>query len=82
LEVHSEAFAGAEEFATPLTKEEVLDLPETSEVLDILLQFMWRQKLPDLQPLEIEVLAPLSEAVAKYQVFSAMQACEQEMRYE
>jgi hypothetical protein len=79
LEVHSEAFASAEGF--PVSETEEIHFTETSEVLDLLLQFMSRQKPPDLTSLKFETLASLSEAVEKYQVFSAMTACEMNMKY-
>jgi hypothetical protein len=48
-------------------------------VLDILLQFMALQRPPDLEEISFEILAPLAEAVAKYEVFCAMPACETQM---
>jgi hypothetical protein len=60
--------------------EEIIDLSEHSEVLDLLLQFMSLQRPPDVRSLDFSVLAPLAEAVEKYEVFSAMTACETNMK--
>jgi hypothetical protein len=73
LEAHSGAFAGAEAFVSKPGEE--TELPESSEVLEILLQFMSLQHPPDLRGLQFPVLMQLAEAVEKYQVFSAMFAC-------
>src|ERR1700722_7748384 len=78
LEVHSAAFAGAEGFA--LLAEDVVDLAETSDVLDILLQFMSTQRPPSLRSLPFSVMNPLAEAVEKYEVVHAMDACETRMK--
>jgi len=73
------AFAGAEGYA--LLAKDVVDLEEKSDVLEILLQFMSRQKAPTIILLDFAVLNRLAEAVAKYEVFSAMEASESAMRY-
>ena len=72
-------FEGAKDFATDSTHS--VDLEESSEVLDLLLQFMWRQTQPDLTSVNFEILAPLSEAAEKYEVFAAIPACKTGMRY-
>jgi len=90
LEVHSEIFATAESISAtagpisdlPVNKEiEVVQLSETSTVLDLLLQFMYRQPQPDLSHLPFETLADLVKAVEKYEIFSAMFNCKSAMRY-
>jgi len=73
------AFAGAEGF-TSFT-EDVVDLTETSDVLDILLQFMLHQRPPTLTSLDFTVLNSFAEAVEKYEVFSAMATTEICMKY-
>jgi hypothetical protein len=78
IEVYSGAFAGADQFASSPT--ELVELTETSEVLEALLGLMSLQRRPDLTDLPFEVMAPLAEAVEKYQVFSAMPICEMSMR--
>lgn len=78
LEVHSTVFADAEAFAT--ASMDPVDLEETSEVLDILLQFMSRQTQPDLTSLDFDILVSLSEAAEKYEVFAAIPACKIRMK--
>jgi hypothetical protein len=55
-------------------------LPETSAVLDLLFQFCYPERRPDLEMLEFAILAQLSEAVEKYIVFSALYVCKVAMR--
>ena len=76
LEVHSEGFAGAEAISNqcPSVNEVVL-LTETSDVLDLLLQFMYRQPQPDLKDVDFDILAGVAEAAEKYQVFAAISWC-------
>ena len=81
LAVHSDVFAAAETISQPVAEEvEVVQLSETSSVLDLLLQFMNRQSQPDLRNVPFEILADLSNTVDKYEVFSAMTKCEMAMR--
>ena len=47
----------------------------TSAVLDLLLQYMYRQPQPDLKKVDFETLAGVSEAAEKYQVFAAISWC-------
>ena len=77
LEAYSEGFVGP-----PGTngKREVVELPETSEVLELLLQFMRKQRQPDIKEVPFHVLAGLAEAAEKYEVYSAMQPCHIYMR--
>jgi hypothetical protein len=80
LEAHSVAFAGGEAFAS--VADEVVNLTETSEVVDLLLQLMSLQKQPNLMTLGLEfsVLAQLADAIEKYEVVSAMNICDMAMR--
>jgi hypothetical protein len=82
LKVHSDVFAAAETISQPVAGEEVevLQLSETSSVLDLLLQFMYRQPQPDLHIIPFEILADLSKTVDKYEVFSTMTKCDIAMR--
>jgi len=41
-------------------------------VLDLLLQYMHRQRQPDLGDVDFQTLAELAEAAEKYEVYSAM----------
>jgi len=77
LEAHSEAFPSPD-IVKP-DANEVVALSETSQVLELLLQYMRRQRQPDIESIEFDVLAPLAEAVEKYQVFSATEVCKANM---
>jgi len=50
-------------------------------VLDLLLQYMHRQRQPDLTDVEFPILADLAEAAEKYEVYSAMTICNVHMRF-
>ncbi|KAJ7434053.1 hypothetical protein B0H11DRAFT_741282 [Mycena galericulata] len=80
LEVHSVVFAGAESATLPENDDEIVRLPETSEVLDLLFQFMYPQPQPDLTALEFQTFADLAEAAEKYMVFSALTLCHMKMK--
>ena len=77
LEAYSEGFVGPPGING---KREVVELPETSEVLELLLQFMRKQRQPDIKEVPFHVLAGLAEAAEKYEVYSAMQPCHIYMR--
>jgi hypothetical protein len=74
LEMHSEGFAAAGECTIPASSE-ALDLPETAAVLELLLQYMYRQPQPDLTQVKFVDLSDLAEAAEKYQVYPAMEIC-------
>jgi hypothetical protein len=57
------------------TFDEVVQLPESSEILELLFQFIYPQRYPDLGSIEFDVLGKLTEAAEKYQVYSAMNLC-------
>ncbi|KII94573.1 hypothetical protein PLICRDRAFT_120619 [Plicaturopsis crispa FD-325 SS-3] len=78
LETYSPAFAGAGAF--PATGLEDIALPESSAVLELMLQYVYLQLQPDLSHTEFEVLAGLAEAVEKYEIYSAMEVCKMHMR--
>ncbi|KAJ7026037.1 hypothetical protein C8F04DRAFT_878741, partial [Mycena alexandri] len=54
--------------------DDVIVLSETSAVLDVLFQYMYRQQQPNLQLVEFLVFAGLAEAAEKYVVYSALPA--------
>lgn len=54
-------------------------MKESSEVVLLLLQFMHRQRQPEMSNLPFEVFAELADAVEKYVVFSAMGVCKKKM---
>jgi hypothetical protein len=59
---------------------EVVTLPESSEVLALLLQYMHHQRQPDSSKFQFKVLSGLAEAVEKYMIFSAMEVCNIRMK--
>ena len=73
LEAHSGAFAASAE-------DDPFVLTEPSEVVDLLLQLMSLQDPPDLESLEFQTLALLTEAVKKYDVFHYKTMCEMLMQ--
>jgi hypothetical protein len=56
-------------------------LPETSAVLDLLFQFCYPERRPDLEMLEFDILVKLASAVETYRVFSAIDVCKVTMKY-
>jgi hypothetical protein len=70
---------GAGGFAPPEfdTNGEIVQLTETAQILwiELLFQFCYPNKHPDVEALEFDVLALLAEVAEKYQVFSAMNIC-------
>ncbi|KAK7057843.1 hypothetical protein R3P38DRAFT_3169349 [Favolaschia claudopus] len=86
LEVHSDVFAAAENatcnagiHSNP-ENDEVVELSESSAVLDLLFQYMYRQPQPDLRSVAFPEFAALAEAVEKYVVYSAMPAIAIQMK--
>jgi len=79
LEMHSEGFAGADAISSSF-ENEVVPLSENSAVLELLLQYMYRQPQPDLQVVDFQTLAAVAEAAEKYQVYSATTVCNIYMR--
>ena len=63
------------------TNEEIVPLTETSETLELLFQYMYRQPQPDITDLPFEQLSMLAEAAEKYRVFSAMEICRVLMKF-
>ncbi|KAJ7288937.1 hypothetical protein C8J57DRAFT_1116411 [Mycena rebaudengoi] len=79
LEVHSEVFADAEKATLPV-KDDIVQLSESSDVLDLLFQYMYRQPQPDLRALDFRLVSGLAEAVEKYIVYSALPSLVQKMK--
>jgi hypothetical protein len=65
---------GSWEFAEA-KRDEVVQLPEKSVILDLLFQFCYPERHPELNDLAFDILAELAEAVEKYKVFSAIDIC-------
>ncbi|KAJ7611642.1 hypothetical protein FB45DRAFT_940557 [Roridomyces roridus] len=70
LETHCDGFP-----PSAFCPSEVVDLTESAATLDLLFRFMYPQRQPDLNTIEFPLLADLSEAAEKYQVYSAMDIC-------
>ncbi|KAF9458580.1 hypothetical protein BDZ94DRAFT_1226088 [Collybia nuda] len=62
------------------TKKEIVLLTETASTLELLFQFIYPQRHPDLETTPFEVLDPLAEAAEKYEVYSAINICKIRMR--
>ncbi|KAH9915336.1 uncharacterized protein B0H18DRAFT_99587 [Fomitopsis serialis] len=71
LEFHSDSFPGSD---VPVDNE-IVALTETASTLELLFQFMYRQRLPDLSKVGTKELATVAEAAEKYCVYSAMEIC-------
>ncbi|KAJ7221541.1 hypothetical protein GGX14DRAFT_353663 [Mycena pura] len=74
LETHAEGFPPAA-FCAQEDGSEVVDLSEPAATLELLFQYMYPQRQPDLTALEFSLLADLAEAAEKYQVYAAMDIC-------
>lgn len=78
--MHSQVFADAGGSTIP-KQQEVVPLTERAEVLELMLQYMYLQRQPDLRNVKFDVLKDLAEAVEKYEIYSAMGVCAQKMKY-
>ncbi|KAI0072696.1 hypothetical protein K474DRAFT_1628608 [Panus rudis PR-1116 ss-1] len=83
LEAFSEGFAGpgsSQDDENKNPENDVVQLAESSGVIEIVLQFMRRQRHPDIGGLPFKMLKDVAEAVEKYQVFSGLEVCNLWMR--
>lgn len=80
LETHSEGFRPPEGTSAS-SYDESIPLVETSHVLELLFQYMYLQRPPDIKTIDFTILSGLAEAVEKYQVYSAMEICNIRMEY-
>ncbi|KAJ4466259.1 hypothetical protein J3R30DRAFT_2281515 [Lentinula aciculospora] len=80
LEMHSQVFADAGGTTVGTVENEIVSLSETSEVLELVLQYVYLQPQPDLQKVQWEVVKELAEAVQKYEIYCAIGVCSQRMR--
>ncbi|KZT69452.1 hypothetical protein DAEQUDRAFT_745253 [Daedalea quercina L-15889] len=76
LEVYSEGFPGTD---VPVHGE-VVALTEKASTLELLFQYMYRERQPDLGKVHLDELALLAEAAEKYLVYSAMGVCKVHMQ--
>ncbi|KAH9915334.1 uncharacterized protein B0H18DRAFT_1124990 [Fomitopsis serialis] len=74
LGVHSDVFPGVESDVVP-AQDEIVLLGEKASTLELLFQYVYRQRQPDLGKLDAEELALLAEAAEKYCIYSAMEVC-------
>jgi len=72
LKANAEGFPPTEFSAA---SNEIVPLTETSSTLELLFQFIYPARHPDLEYVDFETLEPLAEAAEKYQVYSAMSVC-------
>lgn len=61
------------------TNEEHVPLSESGEILELLFKFVYPARHPDLDEFGIDIVAPLAEAAEKYEVYPAMNVCQQRM---
>ncbi|KZP33561.1 hypothetical protein FIBSPDRAFT_310403 [Athelia psychrophila] len=73
LETASEGFSPPE--GTAAAESEVVSLTEDGKTLELLFQYMYPQRHPDLTKIDFMQLAELAEAAEKYQVYAAMDVC-------
>lgn len=76
LEMFTEGFPGSD---IPV-HDEIVPLTETATTLELLFQYIYRQRQPDLSRLKPQELAQLAEAAEKYEVYSAMEVCKMRMQ--
>lgn len=77
LELYSEGFPGTD---VPVHDDEVVLLTEKASTLELLFQYMYKERQPDLSAVEPDTLAELAEASEKYMVYSAMEVCKVYMK--
>ncbi|KAF8878667.1 hypothetical protein CPB84DRAFT_1793950 [Gymnopilus junonius] len=58
------------------TQEEIVHLTEPAKVLEVIFQYVYPRRHPDLKDLDFDTLLQTAEAVEKYEVFAAMNTCE------
>lgn len=87
LEMHSQVFADAASTTSstgsregPRKSEHIVPLTEPSNVLELMLQYTYLQRQPDLSSVPFELLSELAEAVEKYELYCAMGVCSVRMR--
>ncbi|KAF8056511.1 hypothetical protein FPV67DRAFT_1530209 [Lyophyllum atratum] len=62
------------------THGQIVPLTEDAATLELLFQFIYPVRHPDLEDAGIEILGPLAEAAEKYEMFSLMNICKMCMR--
>nr|GAT50060.1 predicted protein [Mycena chlorophos] len=81
LEVFTEGFPPADlANRSDQPEMEVVELPETSAILELFLKYTHNQRQPDLGKYPFAVVSGLAEAAEKYLAYSAMEVCRIQMR--
>ncbi|KAK1235765.1 hypothetical protein PQX77_000994 [Marasmius sp. AFHP31] len=80
LEMNSKVFADAGTSTVGAAENEVVLLSESSEVLEVMLQYLYLQPQPDLRKVEFGVMKEVAEAVEKYEIYCAVGVCCHQMR--
>ncbi|KAF5380019.1 hypothetical protein D9615_006293 [Tricholomella constricta] len=62
------------------TRGEIVPLTEDASTLELLFQFVYPRRHPDLEATPFDALVSLAEAAEKYEVFSAMNICKIRLR--
>ncbi|KIM36676.1 hypothetical protein M413DRAFT_58317, partial [Hebeloma cylindrosporum] len=77
LEILSEVFAAP---AVVSGEGEIVQIVESAAVLELLFQYLYPQRHPNLNLVEFEILNGLAEAAEKYQVYPALEICKASMQ--
>lgn len=77
LDMFSEGFAAPDMAST----EEKIPLPENAATLELLFQYCYPRRGPNLRQLSCTTISELAEAVEKYQVYMALEPCRNRMEY-
>ena len=78
IEIFSEGLAAAAKVPKDV---EFVQLVEPAAILELLFQYLYPQRHPNLKSVEFEVLNGLAEAVEKYKVYPALESCKTSMQY-
>jgi len=62
------------------TDGEIVNLPETSETLEVLFQFVYPRQHPILERMDFESVMKVAEAAEKYEVYAAQSVCQLKLR--
>jgi hypothetical protein len=70
-----EAYAGSFPLLPPDEPTATICLPESSIVLEVLFEYLFPKRYPDLEDKYFALLISIATAVEKYQVYAAMNPC-------
>lgn len=80
LQVITRALDAPEFLAVSESDENVISLPERSDILQIVFSFIYANRHPNLRGLDLDRLLEIQDAVEKYQIFPAMHLCEMRLK--